>query len=189
MPRRLSFLLCAMATIHIAAGSLAWGREPGRWKPGRWEAGASVNYAWIVFSKSDEPKGGGVGIHLRYGLSENISLKIGALWSGHDLDATEERPGGIFHVLAADAGLTYAIDLMRFSPKIEAGVGILWHRLGEKSEAALGVKIGLAGDYHITPWMTIGLGVFYHGFLTDLGNIPVYVELGPRVSIQWGGAD
>jgi hypothetical protein len=155
---------------------------------GRWELGASANYGWIVFSQQDEPSGYGAGLHLRYGISESFSVKLGVLWTAHDLEANEDRPAGWFQIVSADLGLTYAIDLVRFSPKIEAGLGILQRRFAGSSATDLGVKIGLAGDYHLSPRVTVGFGIYYHGFLTDLGNIPVYVEMGPRFSFQWGGA-
>lgn len=180
------FILSLFASIPLVLVTPRAEAETGF---GRWELGASANYGWIVFSKQDEPSGYGAGVHLRFGISESFSAKLGVLWTGHQLDATDDRPAGWFHIISADLGLTYAIDLVRFAPKIEAGVGILQRRFDGASATDLGVKIGLAGDYRITPWATVGFGIYYHGFLTDLGNIPVYVEMGPRFSIQWGGPE
>ncbi len=45
--------------------------------------------------------------------------------------------------------------------------------------------IGLGVDYAINAWLSVGAAFHYHGVLTNLQEIPVYVDMGPRVAFGW----
>lgn len=187
MPHRALLPLLGLLIAHpVAAEPLP--RALASDSVGRWEVGVGANYAWLVFARNDEPKGFGANVYLRYGLSRTFALKLSGLWTRHSLDATDDRAAGTFQVVAADVGLTYALDYVRFEPKIEAGVGLLYRHFLEQAALDLGVRVGLAIDYRLGRHATIGFGIFYHGFLTDMSNLPVYVQLGPRFALQWGDA-
>lgn len=186
MPYRALLLMGLVAANPAAAQSPP--RALASDAVGRWEAGVGANYAWLVFGRNDEPKGWGANAYLRYGLSPTFALKASLLWSRHSLSATSDREAGTFQVVAADVGLTYALDFVRFEPKLEAGVGMLYRNFLGQGALDLGVRAGLALDYRLGRHSTVGFGIFYHGFLTDLNNLPVYVQLGPRFALQWGEA-
>ena len=185
MPYRAMLLLIGLLEATPAAAQSPPRALMGK-SVGRWEAGVGANYAWLVFGQKDEPEGWGANVYLRYGLSPTFALKASMLWSRHAISATNSHDGGTFQVVAADVGLTYALDFVRFEPKIEAGVGILYRHFLDVGQLDLGVRAGLGLDYRIGRRCTVGFGIFYHGFLTDLANLPVYVELGPRFALQWG---
>ena len=46
-------------------------------------------------------------------------------------------------------------------------------------------KIGLGVDYAINAWLSVGAAFHYHGVVTNLQEIPVYVDMGPRVAFGW----
>ena len=175
------FCLLVPATLLSAAAP-----SQAETRLGRWELGVAPNYGWIVLTKDDEPSGLGASTYLRCGIKESFAVKLGGLWTRHTVSAQGERPGGTLDVFSVDLGLTYVVDFVSFQPKIEAGLGLLQRRLGGVTATDLGVTVGLAADYQISPRWSVGFAVNYRGFLTDLGNVPVYVEMGPRVAFQWG---
>jgi hypothetical protein len=45
----------------------------------------------------------------------------------------------------------------------------------------------LSLDYLLTRRIALGIVVRYHAFLTDITRIPVYLFVGPRVTIRFPG--
>lgn len=178
----LSFWLLGAMTAAVAFAS------PARAGLGRFEVGVSPHYAYLLLDNRHEPDGVGAGLQLRYGLSDTFALVAAGLWTVHDIEATEDRVGGSYHVLAADVGLGYTLDLVRFLPRLEAGIGILHRRFGEAYATDFGVRLGLSVDYQLSKRWMVGFGLSYHGFVTDLANIPIFVEMGPRLTWTWDTA-
>jgi hypothetical protein len=177
---------CSWSIFALFAALLACAPSNALARPSRWTVGVSAAYAYITLDAQSEPEGGGASAFASFALTETFALQAAALFTTHSVAATKDRAGGTFRVVSADAGLSYAMDLVRFEPKIEAGIGILYRHFAGQGVTDLGVKIGFAVDYALYPWLAVGFGVYYHGFLTDPGNIPIYVELGPRISFRFG---
>ncbi|MBW2730890.1 MAG: outer membrane beta-barrel protein [Deltaproteobacteria bacterium] len=159
--------------------------SPVRAESGKLELGVSPHYAYLLLDNRHEPDGWGVGLQLRYGLSDTFGLVVAGLWTMHSIEGAADKVGGDFHVMTADFGLVYTLDLVRFLPRIEAGVGALHRRFADAYSTDLGVRLGLSVDYQISPRWMVGLSISYHGFVTDLANIPMFVEMGPRITWTW----
>jgi hypothetical protein len=86
--------------------------------------------------------GAGGRIEAQYGVSDVLAVHAGLGASWHD------RRGGTVRALALVAGVTYALDVLRVVPFLEAGVAFL-----DQGAAAgrrdLGVEGGLGGEYLI----------------------------------------
>jgi hypothetical protein len=141
-----------------------------------------------------EPEGGGAAIWLTYGVTESVAIKLTGQWTGHGVDEPEEGEkdkkgdepaSGLLHVINVAAGLCYALDLLDFTPAIEAGIGVLHQRLGDVSSTELGVRLGISVDYWLLDWLSVGVAFHYHAFLTNLAEYPVYFDTGPRVTVRW----
>lgn len=152
---------------------------------GRFEIGVSPQYAYLIFDSRHEPDGFGAGLQLRYGLTDTFALVMAGLWTVHDIEAKGEELGGKFHVMAVDLGLAYTLDLVRFLPRLEAALGLLHRRFGEAYSTDFGVRVGVSVDYQLSPRWMVGVGLSYHGFVTDLANVPIFVEMGPRLTWTW----
>jgi hypothetical protein len=180
--RGCAFAFAALLTLLALAPSVSWATKLPEHRP--WELTLSPVYAYLVVDGSSETRAGGAAAQLTYMLSESVGLRAGASWTLHDLEATQQREGGVLRVWSANVGLSYALDLLRARPAIELGAGIL-HSDGPNGNGTdLGVMIGLALDYALYDWLTVGAALHYHGFLTDVTSLPVYVTLGPRVGVR-----
>ena len=58
--------------------------------------------------------------------------------------------------------------------------------MGDKTALNLGVGIGLGADYMLNRRWALGAEVRYHAFLTDLGRLPLYLTVGPRLLVRFG---
>ena len=169
--------------MGLASGSSALGADPGR--AGRVVLGAAPAYAYLVLEGRVEPAGGGGSIFLRYGVTEAIAVGVTGQWTAHAIDSAEGKPGGTYQVLGAAATLSYALDWASFSPAVEFGVGVMRRRFRDTSATDATLRVGLSGDYWFRPWLAVGAAIHYHAFVTDLGQFPAYVDLGPRVALRW----
>jgi len=181
--RRARRWLLAVAMTLLLGGSA---RADDDGKLPRWQVSAAPLYAFIVLEGQGEPKGAGGTLQLGYALSDSFTVEAWFLWTVHDVAPTEESAGGTFHVGNAALGIGYALDIGRFVPTLEAGVGVLHRRFGDQAATDLGVRVGLRIDARVLDWLIVGFAVRYHGFLTSPTELPVHVEAGPRVGFCWG---
>lgn len=165
--------LCALPGRSLAVGK------------GEWVVGLSPAYAFIVLSDQAEPKGGGAGAFVQYGLSDAFGLRFSALWTGHSVEGGEESAGGLYQVANLAAGLQYSFDLLSVTPSIEVGAGVLYLRYRGESATNLGLQIGLSVDYWLLDWLAVGASFHYHSFISNPADYPVYFDAGPRVAIRW----
>jgi len=152
---------------------------------GEWVVGLSPAYAFIVLSDQAEPKGGGTGIFVHYGLSDALALRFSGLWTGHNVEGTEESAAGLYQVANLAAGLQYSFDLLSVTPSIEVGAGVLYLRYRGESATNLGLQIGMSVDYWLLDWLGVGASFHYHSFISNPADYPVYFDAGPRVAIRW----
>lgn len=148
--------------------------------------GATPSYAYLVTDDEAQPQGGGGSLWLRYQITDSWGIGATGLWTVHHLVATEKEEAATGQVLSAMLTANYTLDLLpRLSPIFEAGIGALFRRLRDFDAVDLGVKLGLAIDYWVLPWLSVGGAAYYYAFVTDLNTFPIYVEIGPRISVRF----
>jgi hypothetical protein len=155
---------------------------------GDWTVSAFPVYAYMVIENSQKPKGGGVGAFLQYGITRAFSLRASGLWSIHAMESSDaqgqtqddERQLG-----NGALGLAYAFDLLKTTPMLEGGIGVLYQRGKDTSALDMGLYFGLGIDYWLLDWFSMGIAFHYHAFLTDPATYPVYFDAGPRFSLRW----
>ncbi len=153
-------------------------------QPGTLQLGLSPAYAFVVLQDDLEPDGGGGSIFARYALSEAFALLASVLYPGHALQATEDDPGGTMRILAASAGLNFALDVLSLTPSIDAAVGVLHQQYKQERSTSMELQVGVGLDYELLPWLMVGAAFHYHAFLSNPSDYPVYFDIGPRVAFR-----
>lgn len=163
-----------------------------------WTVGAWPAYA-VTYVDSRAPSGVGGGAEVGFGITEALTLKATGFLSWHPVGATKTTAAGTIGEFAAMLDLNYALDVIRLVPSFDVAVGVLGIRGsagfggGARADAvvpsstAFGIGLGFGLDYLVTRRVAVGLVVRYHAFLTDITRIPVYLWVGPRVTVRWGG--
>ncbi len=134
--------------------------------------------------------GGGVG-HIQFGITDAVSILAFGGASYHPLPADPDQKLAEGSLLAwhASVGVSYAIDIVRIQPFFEAAVGVisLNTKVGKDTSGGLqaGVAIGIGADYLLNRRFSFGFAFRYHGVVTDLGNIPLYLTIGPRAQVRF----
>jgi len=158
----------------------------------------------LTYLENRQASGGGASLHVAYGITDAVGVQLLAGATAHPLSPIEPEdasmkgdPGGDLASWHASAGVVYALDVVRIVPFFEANIGVLGlYRSSNPSgnqkaptiEHALnvGASLGLGADYLITRRISVGVALRYHAFLTDLARIPIYLTVGPRVSLRFG---
>lgn len=158
----------------------------------------------LTYLDNRQASGGGGSLHLAYGITDAVGVQLLAGATGHPLSPIEPEdpsakadPGGQLVSWHASAGIVYALDVVRIVPFFEANIGVLGlyrstnpsgNQKSPTIEHALnvGASLGLGADYLITRRWSVGVAIRYHAFLTDLARIPIYLTVGPRVSLRFG---
>lgn len=153
----------------------------------------------ITYVDTRAPSGAGLGGEFGVGITESLTLQATGFTSWHPVAATKTTAAGTMGEFGALVGLNYALDLIRLVPSFDAAFGVLGLRgdaqFSTSSKAAsvvqpstaLGVALGFGLDYAITRHVEVGVVVRYHAFLTDLTRVPVYLYVGPRVTLRFSG--
>jgi hypothetical protein len=163
-----------------------------------WTIAAWPAYA-VTYVDSRVPSGVGAGVEVGFGITEALTLKATGFMSWHPVDATDMTAAGTIGEFAAMVGINYSLDVLRLVPSFDLAIGVLGLR-GDAgfaddahantvvpSSTAFGLGLGVTLDYLVTRRVAIGLTVRYHAFLTDVTRIPVYLWVGPRVVVRFGG--
>ena len=135
--------------------------------------------------------GGGGNGHIQIGLSDAVSIIAFGGASYHPLPASAEQKLAEGSLLAwqASVGVSYALDIVRIQPFFEAAVGVLSLRtqVGKETSGGLqaGISVGLGADYLLNRRFSFGVAFRYHGVVTDLANIPLYLTVGPRAQVRF----
>lgn len=157
----------------------------------------------LTYMDDRSPSGGGGNLHIAYGITDAVGVQLHGGATVHPLAAiTDEKtmntdPGGTLLTWQASAGIVYALDVVRIVPFFEASLGVLgvWTQTdpapGKKnptveSTVQASASLGLGGDYLISRRLAVGVAVRYHAVLTDLGRIPIYLTVGPRLLLRFG---
>ena len=154
----------------------------------------------ITYIDQRSPSGGGGNLQLSYGITDAVAIQLHGGLTAHPLAEDMEKmlPAGLLMTWHASVGVMYALDIVRVVPYFEASVGLLGvTRLAAAGAAAgtaagtgtslnAGAEIGLGADYMLSRRWAVGVALRYHAFLTDLGRIPLYLTVGPRVVLRFG---
>lgn len=135
--------------------------------------------------------GGGGNAHIQLGLTDAVSIVAFGGASYHPLPANpdEKLAEGTLLAWQASVGVSYALDIVRIQPFFEAAVGVLslQTQIGKERTSSLqaGVSVGLGADYLLNRYVSFGVAFRYHGVVTDLSNIPLYLTVGPRAQVRF----
>jgi hypothetical protein len=164
MPRALPCLCLSLGV------TLASPRRAGAAAAEEWELGVRVGYAAAV-ADGRRPAGVLGGADLLYGLTDAWAARLSLASSIHPVDADVERPGGRVQATAIALGFTYAVDVLRVVPFLEAGVA-LGFVTGDVRDARrdLGLEAGLGAAYLLTPRWALAALVRYQHFPLRLGG-------------------
>jgi hypothetical protein len=144
------------------------------------ESALSVDLAFDSFTIDDhDGQGGGLGLELERGLSDAFWLRAaagGAVYRGGNAEGTT-------YTGRATVGLTYVIDVLKYVPYLQAGIG----------GAAVG---GGALDTDLHPVAELGVGLdilarrgLSYGMFARVGSYlgdSAFLTAGLRMSWRWG---
>ena len=153
-------------------------------RPGQLALSVSPTFATIVLGSQGEPSGGGASLRAHIALSSLFSVVGRAGWTAHEVDATDDAAGGTLQVLHGSVGLGYQVDLMRFAPKLDFTVGVLHRILAGVATTDLTISVEAGIDYPLKPWMLLGGGIALHAYVTAPTDWPIYLTLGPRITLR-----
>ncbi len=146
----------------------------------------------VTYIDQRAPSGGGGNLQMSYGITDAVGVQLQGGLTAHPLAANKEKmlAEGLLLTWQASAGVVYALDIVRIVPYFEASLGVLGATtrtaMGAKTAINVGAEIGLGADYMLNRRWAVGVAVRYHAFLTDLGNLPLYLTVGPRVVLRFG---
>ena len=146
----------------------------------------------LTYIDERNPHGGGGGAFVSFGLTDAVAVQLSGGVTVHPLEENKDKMqlGGRLVTYAASAGIVYALDIVRIVPFFSASIGLLGTTqptaMGDKTALNLGVGIGLGADYMLNRRWALGAEVRYHAFLTDLGRLPLYLTVGPRLLVRFG---
>ncbi len=128
----------------------------------------------------------GVGVtgFVRHGISEEVNLLLGVLYSYHlpapANDTLEDDAPGAIQVIIPHAGVTIALDIIDLVPYISlSGTVYLSDEAFFEEDRSMGFGLMAGAGLDYRRWRDISLGVElgYHAFLSDMDKYPVYVTL------------
>ena len=150
------------------------------------EKALSLSASYATFTVEQGPanmresvsgQGGILGLDLQRGLSDTFWLRAtvnGGVYDG---------PDGLTWAGAATAGITYAFDVVRYVPYVEAGAGVLVVSGGGAVRAARPVmELGAGLDVLESRSWSWGVGLRFDAFASRA----TYFTVGPRITWRWG---
>lgn len=164
---------------------------PAAWAERRELAmGVQPMFAAAYLPKQAAQGGGGIA-HMQYGVTDAVSILVFGGASYHAVSALpdDKQPEGSLLSWHANVGVSYALDIVRIQPFFEAAVGLFAQntQIGKDRATRLdaGVSVGVGADYLLSRRVSFGFVFRYHGIVTDLGNIPLYLTVGPRIQLRF----
>lgn len=152
--------------------------------------GAQPLYA-VAYLPDQNAHGGGGVAHALFGLTDAVSILAFGGVTQHVVAANPEEKTGAGTLLAwhAHVGVSYALDIVRIQPFFEASAGVFAQKIAVGPEAKqtlqASVAIGVGADYLVSRRFSLGFAFRYHGVVTDLANLPIYLTVGPRAQFRF----
>jgi hypothetical protein len=138
--------------------------------------GIAAAYGQVAIPEH-EPIGGALAIDYRRGISD-------ALWLRGALVGAALRTGGETSYLGqASLGIGYALDVLRYVPYVDLGIGAAWLGGGAlEAEVHPQLQIGVGLDVRVGREMSWGPFASMAGYLDEASAIAV----GLRCAYRWG---
>ncbi|HVV52708.1 MAG TPA: hypothetical protein VHO06_23815 [Polyangia bacterium] len=159
-----------LVTLGICAAAAAPARAAGA---GEFEAAARVGIG--VVNQGDHPWGLAGGLDFGYGLTDawGISATVQGSTAGVSADKAAGVAAGSERSVAALAGLTYTVDVLRLVPyaSVQLGVAELSGPLAP-TVTMLATALALGGDYYVTRQLRAGIMFQYLFRPQDLFSDP-----------------
>ncbi|MBK8480546.1 MAG: hypothetical protein IPL40_05165 [Proteobacteria bacterium] len=188
-------LLCA-AALAIGSGDGARGVGSSRaWGEARaaraafppWQLTVAPVYAHLASAGAVEAPGGGARVEVRRAITAELGAQLGGFLSVQRRVGTDPASGrrwGELWGVGLDA--VYLVDLARWVPRVEAGLGLLWRGagMGEPLLTPL-LHLGLGLDHAPRTWLAVGLALHYYAPLEQPLELPTYLQIGPRLALRW----
>ena len=151
---------------------------PGRALADEDESMFSLSLAYAGVSVPDHtPHGGALGIAYERGVSDAVWLRA-SCGAGAMYDA-----GAPAYLAHAEVGVTYVIDVLRYVPHVDLGIGgIYLHGDGIEDSLQPIIQIGGGLDLLVSRERSYGLFVRYESFL----GRTAFFTAGARMSWRWG---
>ncbi len=148
----------------------------------------------LTYIDQRTPSGGGGLLHISYAITDAVGVQVLGGATVHPLaaymDSMQTLPAGTLITWQASAGVVYALDVVRIVPFFEVNLGVLGTLIqtssGISNTVNFGAAVGVGGDYLISRRWAVGVAVRYHAVLSNLSQIPIYLTVGPRVTIRFG---
>jgi len=183
-PARPAFL--AAATVITAAGSSAAVEREH-------QVGLDVGGAALVISdKPSTDLGASLGVHYRYGLSDQFLFMAHAAVSPVAPDeradspsSPTDRPAGL---VEAAAGVAYVLDVLSWVPYgglLVGGYAFYGGTLGGSPRVLPGVSIALGLDYRLDRTWSVGVSL-HQTALSQPGTYPSLTQAFAHVDVNWG---
>lgn len=185
---RRALVLAIVTALPLSAGA----------DRGDWTLSAGPAYA-VTYVDARSPSGGGGSLEVGFGLTESLTLKAAGFVGWHPVTAARpEATAGTLGAFSATLGLNYALEVIRLVPSFDLVLGLFGLRGAATfaddasssrvvpAATALAIGLGFGLDYLLTRQIALGVVVRYHALVTELNRVPIYLWVGPRVTIRWG---
>ncbi len=165
-------------SFTLATAAVVW--APGQSHADEDESVLSINTAVAGFSVPDHSAYGGLlGSDYEYGLTDLIWLRASG-GAGAFYDTALEQP---VYAGYGEVGVTYVLDLLKYAPHVDLGVGTFVLANGEYEESVLPL-ISLGAGVDLLTSRTRSMGAFVR-FESFLGR-SAFFQAGIRTSWRWG---
>lgn len=154
---------------------------PARAFEHRLQLGADLFYAQQFIDEVNRPPGGGLGVRLRYGLSDMIALAFDASWAGHAAVSQDETTV-LRQIVTAAAGINYAVDVSRIVPFLGLLVGVSVEVDAAEATPSFLIDLGGGIDWSITPGFSLGVSLSYQLTVASEGLLPGRLCAGVRLN-------
>jgi hypothetical protein len=135
---------------------------------------------WQITQGNDQTKdatGGALGVDLEYGYNDTLWLRASAAGGLYD------GPSGVAWSGGATVGVTYALDILRYVPWMNLGIGALSVG-GGGVDATIKpvVELGVGVDVLESRSFSWGVAIRFDGFASQA----TFFTIGPRFTWRWG---
>jgi hypothetical protein len=160
----------------LALALLAGGPAPAAADEGESALSFSLGYASFAIPEH-EPRGGSIGLEFQHGLGEDLWVRAAVAGAAYATGGEASWTG------QGTVGLTYVVDVLRYVPYLNAGVGAVMLGGGPLDRALHPVvELGAGLDVLARRGLSYGVFVRLASFLDD----SAFVSAGARVTWRWG---
>ncbi len=178
--------LPALVLLGVATAAPAFGAGEGEWQVGLRAGPGTVNF------DQRKPWGLATALDVDYGLNDAwaVSGTLAASFHPVDTEMVDEgtvRLGGTIRTVAALAGLTYAIDVLRLIPYANVELGVVrFDGAVVRPRTLFAAELGVGADYFLSRRWTTGISFQYLFAPEDLASDPLNLGSSPfSFSATW----